>query len=149
MPSKIISLWSGPRNVSTALMYSFAQRSDTQVIDEPLYAHYLQHTGNNLNCVINIRTTQEVVFQFNNFDTEQGYDVLSVYSDSVKVFDKSGALTTFNYTTPTAAVVQIMLLTDMSVSSRGFEVAWYPASTVDTASLALLNPSLHGNNVLL
>lgn len=37
----IISLWSGPRNVSTALMYSFAQRNDTQVIDEPLYGHYL------------------------------------------------------------------------------------------------------------
>ena len=38
---KVISLWSGPRNVSTALMYSFAQRPDTLVIDEPLYAHYL------------------------------------------------------------------------------------------------------------
>jgi hypothetical protein len=37
-----INLWSGPRNVSTALMYSFAQRSDTLVIDEPLYAHYLR-----------------------------------------------------------------------------------------------------------
>lgn len=37
-----INLWSGPRNVSTALMYSFAQRSDTRVIDEPLYAHYLR-----------------------------------------------------------------------------------------------------------
>ena len=36
-----ISLWSGPRNVSTALMYSFAQRADTKVFDEPLYAHYL------------------------------------------------------------------------------------------------------------
>lgn len=36
-----INLWSGPRNVSTALMYSFAQRSDTRVADEPLYAHYL------------------------------------------------------------------------------------------------------------
>lgn len=45
MSTKIISLWSGPRNVSTALMYSFAQRSDTQVVDEPLYAHYLQYTG--------------------------------------------------------------------------------------------------------
>ncbi|GAB4288129.1 MAG: branched chain amino acid aminotransferase [Ignavibacteriaceae bacterium] len=40
-----ISLWSGPRNVSTALMYSFAQRSDTIVFDEPLYAHYLRVTG--------------------------------------------------------------------------------------------------------
>lgn len=40
-----ICLWSGPRNVSTALMYSFAQRPDTTVIDEPLYGHYLRVTG--------------------------------------------------------------------------------------------------------
>lgn len=40
-----ICLWSGPRNVSTALMYSFAQRADTQVIDEPLYGHYLRVSG--------------------------------------------------------------------------------------------------------
>ena len=42
---KKISLWSGPRNISTALMYSFAQREDTQVVDEPLYGHYLLKTG--------------------------------------------------------------------------------------------------------
>ena len=40
-----INLWSGPRNVSTALMYSFAQRADTRVVDEPLYAHYLAVSG--------------------------------------------------------------------------------------------------------
>lgn len=40
-----INLWSGPRNVSTALMYSFAQRPDTRVVDEPLYGHYLKVTG--------------------------------------------------------------------------------------------------------
>ena len=40
-----VNLWSGPRNVSTALMYSFAQRSDTRVVDEPLYAHYLRVSG--------------------------------------------------------------------------------------------------------
>ena len=39
-----ICLWSGPRNISTALMYSFAQRPDTTVFDEPLYAHYLSKT---------------------------------------------------------------------------------------------------------
>jgi len=39
-----ICLWSGPRNISTALMYSFAQRADTTVYDEPLYAHYLTRT---------------------------------------------------------------------------------------------------------
>ena len=40
-----VCLWSGPRNVSTALMYSFAQRPDTRVVDEPLYGHYLRTTG--------------------------------------------------------------------------------------------------------
>ena len=39
-----IALWSGPRNISTAIMYSFAQRQDTRVFDEPLYAHYLSST---------------------------------------------------------------------------------------------------------
>ena len=43
--NKIICLWSCPRNVSTALMYSFAQRDDTSVFDEPLYAHYLKVSG--------------------------------------------------------------------------------------------------------
>ena len=43
--NKIICLWSCPRNISTALMYSFAQRKDTQVFDEPLYAHYLKISG--------------------------------------------------------------------------------------------------------
>ncbi|NMM49965.1 sulfotransferase-like domain-containing protein [Marinigracilibium pacificum] len=42
---KIINLISGPRNISTALMYSFAQRKDTKVIDEPLYGYYLTTTG--------------------------------------------------------------------------------------------------------
>ena len=42
---KIINLISGPRNLSTALMYSFSQRPDTKVIDEPFYAHYLSTTG--------------------------------------------------------------------------------------------------------
>lgn len=42
MTATRISLWSGPRNVSTALMYSFRQRSDTTVVDEPLYAYSLE-----------------------------------------------------------------------------------------------------------
>ena len=40
-----ICMWSGPRNTSTALMYSFRERQDTTVVDEPLYAHYLSTTG--------------------------------------------------------------------------------------------------------
>ena len=47
MPAPILRLnvWSGPRNVSTALMYSFAQRPDTRAVDEPLYGHYLRVSG--------------------------------------------------------------------------------------------------------
>jgi hypothetical protein len=41
--NKLIQLISGPRNISTAMMYSFAQRSDTSVIDEPFYAAYLNN----------------------------------------------------------------------------------------------------------
>lgn len=40
-----LCVWSSPRNVSTALMYSFAQRPDTRVIDEPIYGHYLRVSG--------------------------------------------------------------------------------------------------------
>ena len=40
-----LAVWSGPRNISTALMYSFAQREDFFAIDEPFYAAYLAATG--------------------------------------------------------------------------------------------------------
>lgn len=42
---EVIHAWSGPRSLSTSLMYSFAQRDDTEVVDEPLYAHYLRVSG--------------------------------------------------------------------------------------------------------
>ena len=40
-------MWSGPRNLSTALMRSFENRTDTSVIDEPFYAHFLKQTNLN------------------------------------------------------------------------------------------------------
>jgi hypothetical protein len=40
-----IAMWSGPRNLSTALMRSFGNRSDCSVIDEPFYAAYLAISG--------------------------------------------------------------------------------------------------------
>lgn len=45
MSHQFLHLISGPRNISTALMYSFAQRKDTQVIDEPFYGYYLTLSG--------------------------------------------------------------------------------------------------------
>lgn len=42
---RIIAMWSGPRNISTAMMRAWESRADTSVIDEPFYAHYLAETG--------------------------------------------------------------------------------------------------------
>ncbi len=40
-----LAMWSGPRNISTALMRAWENREDCLVVDEPLYAHYLDATG--------------------------------------------------------------------------------------------------------
>lgn len=40
-----IAMWSGPRNLSTAMMRSFSSRSDTFVSDEPFYGCFLKSTG--------------------------------------------------------------------------------------------------------
>jgi len=40
-----VAMWSGPRNLSTAMMYSFAQRADFAVLDEPFYGPYLRLTA--------------------------------------------------------------------------------------------------------
>lgn len=40
-----IAMWSGPRNLSTAMMYAFGNRPDCAVVDEPFYAAYLARTG--------------------------------------------------------------------------------------------------------
>ncbi len=40
-----IAMWSGPRNISTAMMRAWENRSDTNVIDEPFYAYYLANTN--------------------------------------------------------------------------------------------------------
>jgi hypothetical protein len=64
-PPTIINLISGPRNISTALMYSFAQRSDVTVLDEPFYAVYLSrskadHPGRDLVLKSQSSSEQEV-----------------------------------------------------------------------------------------
>ena len=40
-----IAMWSGPRNISTAMMRSFEARGDCHVVDEPFYAAFLSETG--------------------------------------------------------------------------------------------------------
>ena len=40
-----IAMWSGPRNISTAMMRAWGNGDDTVVIDEPFHAYYLKVTG--------------------------------------------------------------------------------------------------------
>ena len=47
MDKMYIAMWSGPRNISTALMRSFENRQDTVVLDEPFYAFFLKETNLN------------------------------------------------------------------------------------------------------
>tara|TARA_B100000029_G_scaffold178607_2_gene175993 strand:+ start:424 stop:1146 length:723 start_codon:yes stop_codon:yes gene_type:complete len=43
--STIIAMWSGPRNLSTALMRSFGNRLDSYISDEPFYPYYLKNSN--------------------------------------------------------------------------------------------------------
>lgn len=45
IPGLRVAMWSGPRNISTAMMRAWENRVDTAVVDEPFYAHYLKVTG--------------------------------------------------------------------------------------------------------
>ena len=74
---KKICLWSCPRNVSTALMYSFRSRPDTMVFDEPLYAHYLKVSNSIQELLSSIQSNlfnQAKDFQKQNTFTANSYD---------------------------------------------------------------------------
>ena len=76
--SKVICLWASPRNISTAMMYSFAQRKDVAVVDEPFYAYYLNnvnpktlHPGKTE--ILNSQTSNfiEVLHELNEINTKE------------------------------------------------------------------------------
>lgn len=56
--TKRICMWSGPRNISTAMMRSWENRPDTQVVDEPFYAFYLAQTHSPHPCFDDVLASQ-------------------------------------------------------------------------------------------
>lgn len=58
-----IAMWSGPRNISTAMLRSWENRSDTVVVDEPLYGPYLASTGKKHAAYEQIIKTQGALWQ--------------------------------------------------------------------------------------
>jgi hypothetical protein len=60
--TKRLAMWSGPRNISTAMMRSFENRPDCEVIDEPFYAFYLHQTRSPHPCFNEILAAQSSDF---------------------------------------------------------------------------------------
>ena len=92
---KIINCWSGPRSLSTSLMYSFHNRGDAECFDEPLYAHYLS----------------DEIRSYKN----SGYEGSRPRPYTDMVLDKQNA--------DGGKVLEEMLLGDRNKSSRGFREA--------------------------
>ncbi len=83
---KVINLISGPRNLSTAIMYSFAQREDTTVLDEPFYGYYLQNAS-----LENKHPSQEEILQTMELKEEKVVDTINTLSKKNDVFVKGMA----------------------------------------------------------
>lgn len=83
---KVINLISGPRNLSTALMYSFAQREDTTVLDEPFYGYYLKNAP-----LENEHPSQKEVLQTMELNEEKVIEVINELSLKKQVFVKGMA----------------------------------------------------------
>lgn len=83
MIQKRINLWSSPRNISTAFMYSFAQRQDTSVVDEPFYAYYLSHCERELD---HPGRAEVLKSQPSNFDEVVRTTILGAYPTPLVVF---------------------------------------------------------------
>jgi len=83
---KIINLISGPRNLSTAIMYSFAQREDMTVLDEPFYGIYLQNAS-----LENEHPSQKVILQTMELNEEKVVEGINSLSEKNTVFVKGMA----------------------------------------------------------
>ena len=83
---KVINLISGPRNLSTALMYSFAQREDVTVLDEPFYGYYLKNAP-----LENEHPSQKEVLQTMELNEEKVIEGVNALSLKKQVFVKGMA----------------------------------------------------------
>jgi hypothetical protein len=83
---KVINLISGPRNLSTALMYSFAQREDTTVLDEPFYGYYLKNAT-----LENEHPSQYEILQTMELNEEKVAEGINLLSENKNLFIKGMA----------------------------------------------------------
>ena len=72
-------MWSGPRNISTALMRSFENRTDTKVYDEPFYSYYLKNTN------LNHPMKDEIINTYP-YDENEVINLITKNDDKYKIF---------------------------------------------------------------
>ena len=72
-------MWSGPRNISTALMRSFENRNDTKVYDEPFYSYYLKNTN------LDHPMKDEIINTYP-FDQNEVINLITKNDDNYKIF---------------------------------------------------------------
>lgn len=77
-------MWSGPRNISTAMLYSFKQRQDTAVFDEPFFGCFLKKTGV-------WRPSREEVLQSMELDPDKVFKRINSFDEKPNVFLKNMA----------------------------------------------------------
>jgi hypothetical protein len=88
----IVSCWSGPRNISTALMRSWSSRKDTFVTDEPFYAYYLKETK------LKHPLYKEIINKYSsNYDEIVNYLINSIPKDKKIWYQKHMAHHIFNF----------------------------------------------------
>jgi hypothetical protein len=116
----IISMWSGPRNLSTALMRSFANRSDvTSVLDEPFYGAYLKKTKKNHPMMDQIIATMDTSYK--SIEQKCSFDEISGYS-----YHKHMSQHIFNYDSINWVTdsVNCFLLRDPDLVVSSFLTKW-------------------------
>jgi hypothetical protein len=88
----IVSCWSGPRNISTALMRSWSSRKDTFVTDEPFYAYYLKETN------LKHPLFKEIINKYpSNYDEVVNYLTNKIQNDKKIWYQKHMAHHIFNF----------------------------------------------------
>jgi hypothetical protein len=83
---KVINLISGPRNLSTALMYSFARHEDFTVLDEPFYGAYLNKAEPDI-----VHPEYELILSSMELDEKEIIDKINRLSQTKNVFVKGMA----------------------------------------------------------
>src|SRR5699024_1047897 len=83
---KVINLIAGPRNLSTPLLYAFAQRENVRVLDEPFYGYYLKHADLNIS-----HPAQEQIVATMESDPQKIVKQINTLAQNTEVFSKSMA----------------------------------------------------------